>query len=167
MWGIFILLPAPRLVPNLVLVSKVVDPSATEDWGAGLPEIQQRPVGGCLRCAGHHTRLPGIWHSMHCFLCSSPKSYEVSFFPLSWEGAKEHVQHRQLKSGRDGVKIRPMIEPILFNSLRGRVLGRNWVLTFLWGLGKAIRIRQDWDICPIGRNRAAPLGTLFPLAALP
>lgn len=125
MWGIFILLLVSRFVFNFVLVFKVVDFSVTEDWGAGFSEIQQRFVGGCFRCVGYYIRFSGIWYSMYCFFCFLFKFYEVFFFFLLWEGVKEYVQYRQLKSGRDGVKIRFMIELIFFNFLRGRVLGRN------------------------------------------
>lgn len=58
------------------------DSKAMEEWLAQLTGIQEPPVSGRLRHARHHTRLLGIWHSTHDFICSSPKYYDENL-PVS------------------------------------------------------------------------------------
>lgn len=54
--------------------------------------IQKPPVSGRLCCTRHHTRLLGIWHSTHDFICSSPKYYDESL-PVSTVMRRSSATH--------------------------------------------------------------------------
>lgn len=80
-------------------MSRFADTNAKEDWRVQLIGIQEPPVSGHLCRARHHTRLLGIWHSTHDFICSSPKYYNENL-PVSTVMRRSSATHSASVSGK-------------------------------------------------------------------